>query len=476
MPPPDALRPPRTVIEIAQKLRDAGYETWCVGGAVRDALLGINNQDWDLATAAPPAETRRLFRHTIPLGIEFGTVGVVDRDGKMHEVTTFRRDVKHDGRHAIVEFGASLREDLNRRDYTINAIAFDPFEKTLYDPFHGRDDLAAGVVRAVGTPIERFIEDRLRVLRGIRFAARFGFQIEPVTWRAIVDSAPHMGRLSAERVKQELDKTLEQTRRPSEAFRLWQRAGVFKTVIPSLENVDDATLLAIDALPAPVDGSTAARRSFRRQLRLIVLFSALPAAEVTRALKALRAPNAEIALAAAMIERWHLLSDAITRALTNDKAPLHAMDSSVATSRTDGSLGGPAAATLREWASVIGRTRIRIFMRLVWARFGGDEQARRSTSNTMASRSTATAIHELHRRLLHVAAHDPIELADLAVDGDDLRSAGIPDGPHYGTLLRELLQLVLHDPARNKRETLLSFALARYDELRDRDAKGRGST
>src|SRR5690606_16140696 len=119
-------RPPGAVHRIARRLEEAGYQTWCVGGAVRDALLGIRNLDWDLATAAPPQEVRRLFRRTVPVGIEFGTVGVLDDDGRMHEVTTFRRDIKTDGRHAVVEFGASLDDDLARRDFTINAIAYSP--------------------------------------------------------------------------------------------------------------------------------------------------------------------------------------------------------------------------------------------------------------------------------------------------------------------------------------------------------------
>ncbi|MGH7647256.1 MAG: CCA tRNA nucleotidyltransferase [Gemmatimonadaceae bacterium] len=196
------LAPPATVIEIARVLTAAGYETWCVGGAVRDALLGEAHLDWDLATAAKPAEVRRLFRRTVPVGIEFGTVGVLDPVNVMHEVTTFRRDVKTDGRHAEVEFGVSLDDDLARRDFTINAIAYDPLGTELRDPFDGRKDLEAGVVRAVGDPEARMREDRLRALRAIRFAARFGFEIEPHTWRAVVASAPFTTRLSRERVKQ----------------------------------------------------------------------------------------------------------------------------------------------------------------------------------------------------------------------------------------------------------------------------------
>jgi tRNA nucleotidyltransferase (CCA-adding enzyme) len=120
------LNPPEAVLRIARTLEKAGFETWCVGGAVRDALLGHPHLDWDLATAAHPPQIRSLFPRTVPVGIAFGTIGVLDDAGVMHEVTTFRRDVNTDGRHAEVEFGASLDEDLARRDFTINAIAYSP--------------------------------------------------------------------------------------------------------------------------------------------------------------------------------------------------------------------------------------------------------------------------------------------------------------------------------------------------------------
>src|SRR3569833_4243147 len=130
------LNPPSAVLEIADRLEDAGFEAWSVGGAVRDALLGHPHLDWDLATSAKPEEVRKLFGHrrTIPVGIDFGTVGVLDRDGKMHEVTTFRRDVQTDGRHAKVEFGASLEDDLSRRDLTVHAIAYSPTRGALRAP------------------------------------------------------------------------------------------------------------------------------------------------------------------------------------------------------------------------------------------------------------------------------------------------------------------------------------------------------
>jgi tRNA nucleotidyltransferase (CCA-adding enzyme) len=204
------LDPPREVRRIAARLTDAGFETWCVGGAVRDALLGQSHADWDLATSATPPEVRALFDRTVPLGIEFGTVGVIDRQGVMHEVTTFRRDVQHDGRHAVVEYGVSLDDDLARRDFTINAIAYSPATDEIRDPFGGREDLRRGIVRAVGDADARMVEDRLRALRALRFAGRYGFDIDDQTWSAIVASAPFLPRLSRERVRQEIEKTMDQ--------------------------------------------------------------------------------------------------------------------------------------------------------------------------------------------------------------------------------------------------------------------------
>ena len=163
---PASLALPAEVVEIAATLERAGYETWAVGGALRDMLLGEGESDVDLATAAPPETVQSLFRHTVAVGISHGTVGVLDRHRRLHEVTTFRRDVETDGRHAVVSYGVSLQEDLARRDFTINAIAYHPIRHEWADPFGGREDLGRGVVRAVGVAVDRFREDYLRILAG----------------------------------------------------------------------------------------------------------------------------------------------------------------------------------------------------------------------------------------------------------------------------------------------------------------------
>lgn len=189
-------------------LRQAGYAAHPVGGCVRDLLLGRTPGDYDLCTSARPEQVMALFERTIPTGIQHGTVTVLTGDGPV-EVTTFRREGGYaDGRHPDgVAFDVGLTEDLARRDFTINAMALGP-EGAVVDPFDGRDDLNAGIVRCVGEPDRRFAEDALRMLRAVRFAAQLGFAIAPETEEAIRRNAGRMARVSGERIKAELEKIL----------------------------------------------------------------------------------------------------------------------------------------------------------------------------------------------------------------------------------------------------------------------------
>ncbi len=280
---PDRVPVPDEVLEIARVLEEAGYEAWCVGGALRDALLGDPHSDFDLATSAPPEEVQRLFRRTAAIGVKHGTVGVIDRKRVMHEVTTFRRDVETDGRHAVVEYGASLEEDLARRDFTINAIAYHPLRAEWRDPHGGQRDLAARVVRAVGDPAARFREDYLRILRAIRFASRFGFTIDAATWRAAREAAPGLGRLSAERVRDEWFKGLRTARELETLVRLWHESGAAAVWLPELRPAEAAPPATVS--PPPRDP---------------VLLTALLTTDPAGLLRRLRGSNAEIARAAAI--------------------------------------------------------------------------------------------------------------------------------------------------------------------------------
>ncbi|HEY2897026.1 MAG TPA: hypothetical protein VGJ12_07810 [Gemmatimonadaceae bacterium] len=421
------LQPPASVLEIAQTLIGAGHESWFVGGAVRDALLGHPNLDWDLATAATPQEIQRLFRRTVPVGIDFGTIGVLDAAGVMHEVTTFRRDVQTDGRHAVVEFGASLDEDLARRDFTINAIAYGPETRQLHDPFRGREDLQRKLVRAVGIAADRMREDRLRALRAFRFAARFEFEIEPETWAAIEESAPHLGRLSRERVQQEIEKTMVQVDRPGNAFRLWRESGAFTVLAPALASVNEVALATLDVLPRAAD----AGERHHTSNRLIALMLDVPPGAARATLRELRFSNDRIHWIGDIVERWHLVGGPIRDALAEDAAI--------------------PDATVRRWVAAIGRTRIDALFTVLEARA-------RAEGAAGSGRIEPARVHELRGRAEAVALRDPLETGDLAVDGGDLMKAGIKAGPQLGVALRTLLEWVLDDPARNTHDQLRARA------------------
>ena len=438
------LHPPPAVREIADRLEGAGFEAWCVGGAIRDALLGQEHLDWDLATSATPTQVRDLFgpRRTIPVGIEFGTVGVLDRHGVMHEVTTFRRDVRTDGRHAEVEFGVSLEDDLARRDFTINAIAYSPRREEIRDPFGGQRDLEQRLVKAVGDPDARMREDRLRALRAIRFAARFGFRIDPATRRAIEASAPHLGRLSPERVKQELDKTLEQVACPSTAFEMWRATGAFGTLVPALGAASPEDLAVPDYAARPGPPTRPARRAIRYSA-LLVSLGAKGAGQVVTGLRSARH---EINAVVALIERWEALGGPISDRAAADEPP------------SDGEV--------RRWTARIGRTHVAAFMRLASAIWSSAR-----THQHLAPRPEI--VRSLYRRMLRAALGDPIDLGSLAVDGDDLKRAGIPAGPGLGKILQALLAAVIDDPWRNRTDWLLQEA-QRLHEQRQHDTKQSG--
>ena len=231
---PDRLPIPDEVVRIARQLEEAGFETWCVGGAIRDNLLGLENHDFDLTTAAPPEDVRRLFKRTVPVGIEHGTVAVLDRNKRAHEVTTFRRDIRTDGRHAVVEFGVSLTDDLARRDFTINAIAYHPIRHEWRDPFKGADDLAKKLIRSVGDANWRFQEDYLRILRALRFSARFDFRIHAGTLEASKANAQGLSQLSAERVRDEWFKGIRTAGRVSKLLALWIDVGAARIWLPEI--------------------------------------------------------------------------------------------------------------------------------------------------------------------------------------------------------------------------------------------------
>jgi len=387
---PATLPIPAEVLEIATTLENAGYETWCVGGALRDALLGDPHADYDLATSATPPQVQRLFRRTAAVGLKHGTVGVIDRNRVMHEVTSFRRDVATDGRHAEVEYGVSLEDDLARRDFTINAMAYHPLRHEWRDPFRGTGDLAARVIRAVGDPAQRFIEDYLRILRAVRFAARLGFAIEPATWDAALAASEGLRRLSAERVREEWYKGVRGARDLREFLRLWSEVGAARIWTPEL---------------APATGGAGPSGRPRDPVVLTVLVTTDPVALLRR----LRASNAEVDRAVAMVAG----------------PPEPASHDEVA---------------VRRWLSRVGPA--------------ADDLLELWTLRHAGVPEWAGAVQEIRRR------GDPLTRGDLAVSGTDLLALGAT-GPRVGQVLQALLDRVLEDPSLNARDRLLGLARER---------------
>ena len=229
-------RVPAPVRQFATVLLSAGRQCYLVGGALRDLLVGRPSADFDIATDARPEEVQRLYRRTVPTGIKHGTVTVL-ADGTTFEVTTFRTETTYsDGRRPdAVRYATTILEDLGRRDFTINALALDlgPGGE-LVDPFGGRADLKAGVVRAVGDAAQRFAEDGLRLLRACRFVAQLGYTLEDTTRVGMVQTADNLRRIAVERVRDELDKMLLSAN-PANGLHLMAETGLLVLVLPELE-------------------------------------------------------------------------------------------------------------------------------------------------------------------------------------------------------------------------------------------------
>ena len=272
---------------LLDALHGAGYAAYAVGGCVRDSLLGLAPHDWDLCTSALPRQVLDRFgkEQCIPTGLQHGTV-TVKYGGKLYETTTFRTEGSYsDGRHPdSVAFVPDVKEDLARRDFTINAMAYSA-EEGLIDPFGGQEDLARGLVRAVGVPHQRFTEDALRILRLYRFAARFGFEIDPATGQAARELCAHLDCVSTERITEELTRLLAAPKPGT-----WMEPAVFAVVLPELftpENAPrfEAARAIIDTLPEGLPEVSA---------RLAALLLPLGEQGTRKALKQLRCSNALI--------------------------------------------------------------------------------------------------------------------------------------------------------------------------------------
>lgn len=415
------LRPdaPPAVRWITRTLEEAGYETWAVGGAVRDALREEASGDWDLATRARPGHVRKLFRRTVPIGIDHGTVGILARDGVMYEITTFRKDVQTDGRHAVVEFADRVEDDLARRDFTVNAMAWHVLREELLDPHGGVDDLRDGILRTVGTASDRFREDYLRILRALRFAGRFGLDVEAHTWAAAQALVDHLPKLSPERIREELFKVLGADPDPSRSLGLYADSGALRVLYPELDALREArprewrrVVEVVERLPPG-----------RPELRLAALLRPLEEAEAAAILLRLRLSNRMV--------------DEVAEVAAAEPLP--------------DSEAGPEE--LRRWLSRHGPERLHSVARL-------DLAAAR------VGRGDPEGVVEAWRQAKKmVASGTPLSVGDLALDGRGLIGMGLKPGPHFGEILEGLLEWVLEDPTRNERGALEAKASELADAM-----------
>lgn len=420
------------MLALCERLDQAGYRAWVVGGSVRDSLIAQifdgaepeswRAKDWDLATDATPEQVTPLFRKVIPTGVDHGTVTVL-LHGHELEVTTLRAERSYaDGRRPDhVDFVRSIDEDLARRDFTVNAIAFEPRTEALVDPFGGLADLRARRLRAVGEAARRFAEDGLRVLRAARLVATLEFELDPDTARAIAPSLDTYRRVSAERIRDEWNKALL-AREPSRAFRVMHEHGLLAITAPELTALASGGALAL----ALARGDRCEREIELRLAALLRELHAEPprAAEVADALLArLRYSNAERKL--------------VTHLVRHPVPPRRELE---------------APASVRRWLRRIGPEQHPLACRL--------ERAHLAAAG--AGDDALRALGEFEQRARdELAREPPLSLSALAIDGKRLMAdAGYRPGRQLGVVLEALLERVLDDPTENEPARLLEHARA----------------
>ena len=398
---------------LLDTLHAAGYAAYAVGGCVRDSLLGRTAHDWDLCTSALPQQVMELFgtEQCIPTGLQHGTV-TIKYGGQLYETTTFRTEGSYtDGRHPDeVQFVPDVREDLARRDFTINAMAYNEAEG-LVDPFGGQKDLQNGLLRAVGEPQQRFTEDALRILRLYRFAARFGFALDAATARAARQLAPHLDCISAERIQEELAKLLAAPQPGA-----YLEPAVLAVVLPEL------TPAALEAAKPVLDACPAGEESL--PVRWAALLGALGEADTRRVLKRLRCSNACIEETAVLVRET--AGEDVCRSFSEEKASAH-----------------PGDIHIRR---LLGRYGLRTVERLC---------------------ALCAALHPQNAPDCALAAQWARQLeadgvccrvSQLAVNGRDLMAAGIPAGPALRRVLEALLDGVIRAEYPNEKPALLAAA------------------
>ncbi|NIZ18580.1 CCA tRNA nucleotidyltransferase [Entomospira culicis] len=419
-----------TLHAIAQKLADHGYQCYVVGGAVRDHFLEKESLDIDLATDASPKEVSKIFRHTIPTGIAHGTVTILYHNIPF-EITTFRTDGKYeDARHPeSVQFVQSIDEDLKRRDFTINAIAYHILDGEFYDPLGGIDAIQNKEITAIGVPAERFQEDLLRILRGVRFLAELkGFVLDEATAIAMHQHAPGLHKISKERITKEMKKLLTGAQASyalEVAYNLGIWDGLFdelafyhqKLILPE-QTLWQTLLRAIDYTPQSM-----------LHLRIAILLSAL--GELESASEAYQVIYRSAKLAEELLVRYK-----VSNALKQKVSHLIRYQELIL-------LDLWSDADIRRWLSQVKIEHVEEIVLL----------------NKALYQACGRAVYELeefYQRVKNIIAQDPpITIQQLAINGAELIEVGVPAGPRVGEFLQQLLELVLDDPEFNTKNNLL---------------------
>ncbi len=424
---------------ILEKLQASGHEAYVVGGCVRDALLGREPHDWDITTSALPQEVKKVFPRTVDTGLKHGTVTVmIGREG--FEVTTYRVDgVYEDGRHPKeVTFTPNLREDLQRRDFTINAMAYSP-AGGLVDLFGGREDLENGIIRAVGDPMQRFSEDALRIMRAVRFSAQLGYEIEPGTFHAAQTLAPTLNRISSERIRDELEKTIMSDR--PDYLRKAREAGITRQFLPEFDLCMETPQVnphhCYTVGEHTLKGLTLIRRDKILRLTMLLHDIGKPASRTTDEkgidhfyghqeksadmaldiLKRLKYDNNTIRQVTTLV-RYHDLAVRLT------------------------------APKVRKAVVKVGEDLFPLFLEVKQA-----DLLAQSTYMREEKQENLDRIKEIYAGI--VERGDCLSLKTLAVNGGDLLAAGIEPGRKVGAILTQMLDDVLDVPEHNNKEYLM---------------------
>lgn len=438
---------PEKVLMIINNLQLHGYEAYAVGGCVRDSILARRPEDWDITTSAKPEEIKKLFRRTVDTGIEHGTVTVIlGKDS--YEVTTYRIDGTYeDGRHPKeVRFTDDLKEDLQRRDFTINAMAYND-DVRLVDVFGGMQDLNHHLIRCVGDPVERFSEDALRILRAVRFSAQLNFPIEKKTAEAVKEMAPSLGRISAERIQAELVKLLVSAHpeRIQDACEL----GITKVILPEWDAMTGVEQNTPHHKYDVAQHTLRAMKNVKRDkvLRLTMLFHDMGKPEAKTTDEAGRDHFKGHALISEEIARR------VMRRLKFDNDTIRKVTRLVCYHDYR------MEATPKNIRRAMNRIGVELFPYYLAVRLA-DVKAQ-SPYRKREKIENIVAVRVLYQKIL--LEDQCVTLRQLAVSGRDLMDLGMSPGREMGNMLSELLEYVIDDPERNRKDILCDYVKEKLD-------------